>query len=188
MNANAKATRATEIGIDRGKVAADIAALESQIGALETRDQELWRELCALFDGKPAKTVTETVATEPAPDKATKPTKERKPRTPKADKAPETTGGVYANVGSLDDIKASILMLMRDDPDGWFGVTDLAKSIGCDSKLVSKAIVKLSVEDNGGNKRAKKYRLKETLDVSDDSEPLETETDNNLDDTKEAAE
>jgi predicted transcriptional regulator len=50
--------------------------------------------------------------------------------------------------------------MLRESPNEWFGVAQIAKALNADSKVVSKVIAKLDVEDNGLAKRAKKYRSK----------------------------
>lgn len=114
--------------------------------------------------------LVEDGTTEPVA-KTEKPKRERKPRSDKGSKVPakldddgnpicSDTQGVYPNAGSLDDVKASVIAQMRADESVWWSVTDLSKTLGIDSKLVSKAVSSFSgIEDNGLQKRAKKYRL-----------------------------
>lgn len=84
-----------------------------------------------------------------------KPTAERTQGATKQDNDDAT--GVFANIGSLDDVKASIINLLRGEAGRKLSAGYIAKSLDIDGAIASKALTKMTGLQTEGAKRGKKY-------------------------------
>ena len=166
-----RAKRAYEKGLELYDALQALEVAKEHLADAEKFAATLEAEHAALVNGEPI---------------AVTPPEEKRPRKDALDKvlAELDEDDAHAIAISLDDVKASILLLLRGSAGTRRGAGAIAKATGIDVKLVSKALAQMTDICRDGTKRAKVYWVDAgPVDSADvDLPEVDTDDTNDFDD------